>query len=1154
MRLKDFWSYRLTKIGILLALIAAAIPTTLFIHAQIKQANAKSVGSWGSCSVTLDNGNLTISPSSGFSCTLDGELNPFPAWPNNSNIEKVTFVPFDNVTDYNLYTYYAPVDSVYLFSSNEKDAQGRPNNFWSNWVDMRNYAIFYSSARIDTSQVQNMHGMFEGASSLTNDGLSYLVSHFNTSNSNNMSYMFRGVSNVTNLDLSNFSTANVQYMPAMFAQMKNLQTLNLSSFNTSNVELMDFMFADVSSMTELNLSSFNTRNVNSMQYMFYGMKNLKKLTLGSNFATSNVGDMTYMFVTHWDDDAGTLLPQSQLEEINLATPFTLKGNHGLYGKWVNQNTGVSYGQDDYTQVPAQTLPAGKYIRQIDGGEDPDPVTGGFTALHNGDCAYKITDNNLVIRPKNYPTQSTCSLTSWEGNGTNRDGYILHPDWWDKPWANTIASITSASAEGTVYLAGDIPFLFADMGNLTSVNLSNFQTNNDLTSLWGMFWGAANLTSINNLSNIVISRRVNIAQMFVDVSSLTSLDLSGFHTYTAGLQSGDMHSLFSGMTNLNSFTVPSDFRFIASGDQTPRLPAGTWKNGDAEYTEETILNTAIPAGTYDKQTGGSGGEVDPEPYPIARPYYNPVTLTYKKDEYQNGVLGYNPNTMTLIGDNYSQKDVKATGNYITKIEPKQGYKWSTDGEQQMTFSWNINKADSPRSNDYYQTQRLGQEGVTLNYIGTPDATECFWDNGGHTLQFEEELHKNLHLMHCYPNGDSQNYNPKNLHVLILFPVPRPIQKTGLKYDGTQKFVVEYPTDPEIVIEGDQRQPIAEIGNYVTKFRPKNGYAWAGPNPPSTNTMTFAWSIEKGDVSEDWRPAGWPDQEAYGTEGQALSLAHRPYGVECRWQNPNDVLPMLSEMSGTHHPASIECAPNGEFENYNTNSLFRSNINVEVRSAGNSATLIARPTDARNPNEFVYDTSPHFGVNGYDPETMNIGGHYTPQTRAGEYRTIIEPKAGYAWSDTQSFETIEITWKILKADTPANYSYGDEQEITAPVDTPLSEIDMPYSECRWKDPSTRVLLGTHEYDVECAPGGEFDNYNPKTLQTHITGVENNNDPDVPSTDSGKDSDKTPKTGIAGFGVQFIKTVVLPFAPLIIIAAIAIVAGRRYHSYRSVQKWGK
>ena len=164
--------------------------------------------------------------------------------------------------------------------------------------------------KLDTSNVTDMSGMFNGCRSLTQLDLS----NFNTSNVTDMTSMFYGCSSLTQLDLSNFNTSNVSGMSGMFEGCSSLTQLDLSNFNTSKVSNMTRMFYSCWSLKQLDVSNFNTSNVSSMISMFHGCLSLTQLDL-SNFNTSKVKDFSSMFANcktlktiycdaDWDISAG----------------------------------------------------------------------------------------------------------------------------------------------------------------------------------------------------------------------------------------------------------------------------------------------------------------------------------------------------------------------------------------------------------------------------------------------------------------------------------------------------------------------------------------------------------------------------------------------------------------------------------------------------------------------------------------------------------------------------------------------------------------------------------------------------------------------------------------------------------------------------------
>ena len=100
----------------------------------------------------------------------------------------------------------------------------------------------------------------------------------------------------------------------------------------------------------------------------------------------------------------------------------------------------------------------------------------------------------------------------------------------------------------VYLNRDARSMFYWMSNLTSLDLSNFDTSK-VIDMKSMFYCMRNLTTIN-LSNFDTSRVTNMSSMFYDMSSLTALDLSSFDTS----QVTDMSDMFYNMRNLTTINL------------------------------------------------------------------------------------------------------------------------------------------------------------------------------------------------------------------------------------------------------------------------------------------------------------------------------------------------------------------------------------------------------------------------------------------------------------------------------------------------------------------------------------------------------------------------------------------------------------------------
>ena len=95
---------------------------------------------------------------------------------------------------------------------------------------------------------------------------------------------------------------------------------------------------------------------------------------------------------------------------------------------------------------------------------------------------------------------------------------------------------------------DMNSMFSDMSKLTSLNLPNFDTSN-VTNMKSMFHNMSSLTTLN-LSNFNTSKVTNMDSMFSHMRSLITLNLSNFNTS----QVTDMKSMFLGTSNLTSLNL------------------------------------------------------------------------------------------------------------------------------------------------------------------------------------------------------------------------------------------------------------------------------------------------------------------------------------------------------------------------------------------------------------------------------------------------------------------------------------------------------------------------------------------------------------------------------------------------------------------------
>ena len=147
--------------------------------------------------------------------------------------------------------------------------------------------------------------------------------------------------------------------------------------------------------------------------------------------------------------------------------------------------------------------------------------------------WKITTEGELILGKEGETQTFTNRSV-----RNQNSY---------PWNTYRKQLTSVKFAGKVIGQGNMSYMFYDCSNLTSLDLSNFNTSN-ITDMGDMFSGCTGLTSLY-LSNFDTSSVTDMSYMFSNCKALTSLGLSSFDTSNVT----SMMSMFfncSSLTNLD----------------------------------------------------------------------------------------------------------------------------------------------------------------------------------------------------------------------------------------------------------------------------------------------------------------------------------------------------------------------------------------------------------------------------------------------------------------------------------------------------------------------------------------------------------------------------------------------------------------------------
>ena len=354
----------------------------------------------------------------------------------------------------------------------------------------------------------------------------------------NSNYLFststvgKDLTNVTEIEgLSQLDTSNVTDMSYMFFGMSSVTSLDVSSFDTSNVTTMSYMFYGMSSVTGLDVSNFDTSNVTTMGYMFKGMGSVTSLDLSnfdtsnvtsldlSNFDTSNVTDMTDMFF-------GT-----SLKKLILGDTFKfVAGKGALTSAWKREDgKGKAYTAADFMKnYGTGDLTAGTYVSVEIGtwGTSPynfDETTGTLT-IEAGELSGFVespwSENKKVDATAIKKIVLSGKVVAPENSFLLFSGNTSA----DKP--TNVTEIEGLSQLDTSNVT-DMSKMFKGMSSITSLDVSGFDTSK-VTNMQHMFSGMSSVTSLD-VSGFDTSNVTDMANMFRGMSSVTSLDLSGFDT-------------------------------------------------------------------------------------------------------------------------------------------------------------------------------------------------------------------------------------------------------------------------------------------------------------------------------------------------------------------------------------------------------------------------------------------------------------------------------------------------------------------------------------------------------------------------------------------------------------------------------------------------
>ena len=345
-----------------------------------------------------------------------------------------------------------------------------------------------------------------------------------------MERSFRGCSNLTTI--SSFTSPDFSLVTTLFVAFQScssLTTVDASDWNTVNVEDMSFAFQNCTSLTTFDASGWNTANVETMSNMFRSCGSPDIIGI-EDF---NIGSVTTFFNFLFLTTISTSSYDNLLINYEAQAP--------------NPNLSFHGGKSKYTAGGAAEAARYSLIN-----------TYGWTITDGG--SIDLSDFRILV-----DTTQTGISNSDQFNFTGALGnYDVHV--YDQTGTTKLQEITGLSNAATITIAAgagtyELRVFAAEVNgfnriqfNLVGDRLKLLEIRNWGEVVWSTmnsaFRGCSNMTSVTSFVNPDLASVTNMAFMFSDCNSLTTLDVSGFSTANVT----NMDVMFSGCTSLTTLDV------------------------------------------------------------------------------------------------------------------------------------------------------------------------------------------------------------------------------------------------------------------------------------------------------------------------------------------------------------------------------------------------------------------------------------------------------------------------------------------------------------------------------------------------------------------------------------------------------------------------
>ena len=442
------------------------------------------------------------------------------------------------------------------------------------------------------------------------DGTTYKVSTRRTGYmpeaNTDSSYMFNGAL-LTNIDLDNLDISSTTNIIGMFQDCTSLVNINFGSdWDTSNITDMKYLFKNCSSLPTIDLSGFNTSKVTSFSNFFNGCSSLTSLDV-SGFDTSKSSSFGFMFR---DCSKLTVLDVSK---FNTSKAITFQDM--FYNCSLLEIIDVSgFDTSNVTTMASMFYNCYSVLVLDVSGFDTSNVTTMASMFQlckkvkELDLGHFVTDNVTSIQSMFTDCNSLLSLDIKDWNmSNNRSLYAT----FNRCWGLTELDLSNWDVSSLTICY----WVFTESKNITTLNLSGWKFKNNL-SLSGMFFG---LHSIENLdvSNWDVSMVTAMDKMFENCLTLKKLDLSSWNTssVTSTLnmfkRCDSIENIYVG-ENWNVTNVSTSEDMFCNCNNLPNFDSTVVDVtkayvGDGGYLSYKTSNMTINGTTYEFRPGMTWGE-------------------------------------------------------------------------------------------------------------------------------------------------------------------------------------------------------------------------------------------------------------------------------------------------------------------------------------------------------------------------------------------------------------------------------------------------------------------------------------------------------------------------------------------------------------------